>query len=425
MTEDIGRSVSLPVRAGDDHCPGVLAMHEAEDGLLVRIRLPGGRVSAGQLETVAALAAIGNGLVEITARANLQVRGLPEGAGTTAARLLEEAGLLPSRTHERVRNILASPLAGRHPRSLAATDGVVDDLDRRLCADTRLARLPGRFLFAVDDGSGAVLEQRADVALVACAPDGRDLSGSRFTLAIASRRTTVSLDPAGAVESALEAARAFLELRAASERPVWRVGELTGGAAMLMQRLGLRNDPAGLGQVGMGVAAVGVCEQRDDAVAVTALTPLGRLSRAALTGLAAVARAYGSDVRVSATRTVTIVDVVRDRAESLVCDLNRLGLVTSPGSGWQDLSACAGLGACSKARVDVRAAAEHRAAARAPGAPREHWSACERRCGQPRGVGVSVAAVGDGLVVESQGGRAEMPGVAEALAVLAAVEPEP
>ena len=41
----------------DDACPGALETHRAADGELARIRLPGGVITAAQLEAVA-LAAI-------------------------------------------------------------------------------------------------------------------------------------------------------------------------------------------------------------------------------------------------------------------------------------------------------------------------------------------------------------------------------
>src|SRR3954469_20130019 len=127
-----------PPRTARDRCPGALSLHAAEDGALARVRLPGGRLDAAGRAAVAAVAELGNGIVEITPRATAQVRGLPDGAGEQVATLLAAGGLLPSLAHDRVRNVLASPLGG--------ADDVVDALDRGLCADARLASLPGRFL---------------------------------------------------------------------------------------------------------------------------------------------------------------------------------------------------------------------------------------------------------------------------------------
>ncbi|MFD1052447.1 hypothetical protein ACFQ1S_46105, partial [Kibdelosporangium lantanae] len=72
----------------------------------------------------------------------IQIRGLPPGAEVELADRLWRVGLLPSVTHERVRNIIASPLGD--------DQHLVDALDRAICAEPTLARLPGRFLVTVD-----------------------------------------------------------------------------------------------------------------------------------------------------------------------------------------------------------------------------------------------------------------------------------
>jgi sulfite reductase beta subunit-like hemoprotein len=399
-----------------DACPGVLRLHAAADGHLARVRLPGGRVDAPALDALADAAALGNDIVELTSRAGLQVRGLPEDGAATLASTVSAGGLLPSLTHERVRNILAAPLAGRGPAALARVDGIVDALDRELCADAALAELPGRFLFAVDDGTRALASLRADVELAA--------EGDGLRLCLDGLATSLVVAPAQAPDAALTAAHAFLALQGEAAGRAWRVRELEGGARRLACDLGLevldRAEIVGRAERpserGAGDARrLGVSLQRDGLCAVAALPPLARLDHAQLVRLAELARGLGVGARVSPWRTLTFVDVPVAAAAALLDDLREIGLTVSSASGWTGLSACAGLGACVCARVDVRAAAARRALVRDEASPTEHWSGCERRCGEPPDTGIRVVACEHGL--EVHGGEERV--VEQALAAAA------
>lgn len=362
MTSDSTAATTPRVLAAD-RCPGVLRLHAAADGHLARVRLPGGRIDACGLRAVAAVAERGNGIVELTSRASLQVRGLAPDAGTACAEILSPAGLLPASEHERARNILASPVGGRHPRSRAATDDVVAALDAAICAAPDLARLSGRFLFAVDDGVGLLGGHVADITLRAAAadrftllvrgaPTGRQATGSAAAcLAVAAAHELLRHDPANA--------------RAAPSAPPAPATSLTPG------RL----------------------RQIDGRTALTVLPPLARLHLRALRAIAAVT----NDVRLAPARTLTLPDLDPTAVDAIQQTLRALGLIDDPASGWHGLSACAGLGACARARYDVRAAAERRAAERGPADPREHWAACERRCGRPRTAHVAFTAIDDGI----------------------------
>jgi precorrin-3B synthase len=375
-----------------DRCPGALRLHPAADGALARVRVPGGRLSAAQLRGLDAAAALGSGLIELTGRANVQVRGLPEEAGEQLARLLAEAGLLPSPAHDRVRNVLASPFAGRHPDAVAETDTVADALDRGLCADPALTALSGRFLFAVDDGSGHALAARTpDVALVATAPD-------RFRLLLAGADSELEAQAEHAHELALEAARTFLD----DANGAWHIADIESGPQRIAQQLKRRSGgwrgealpaapPAGRlpRRQDPPAAAPGLHPQSDGRTAVTALAPLGRFEPGALAQITALAERRGA-IRISPWRTITVLDVPPAEATAVQDELAAAGLVTTPDSGWTGLTACAGLGACARARHDVRAIAARRAAERRPGDPPEHWVACERACGRPAGVEASL-----------------------------------
>ncbi len=332
-----------------DRCPGALTLHEAADGLLARVRLPGGRVRG---EVLAALTRLGE--VELTSRANLQLRRVTPDVAEAVA----ELGLLPSATHERVRNILASPWS-------RAVDPVVVALDRALCARTPLSALSGRFLFAVDDGSGDVAAQRPDAVAVA-GPGGWWVG------------------PAGVVvgsDQVVDELLAVAEGLLATGDGAWRVTDLPDGGAGLASTL-RRGRPRVALPSGAGSPEVGT--EWD--------VPAARLSTAAADAL------VGREVRVTVRRSIIVLGaVVRGGAVEVP------GLVPAP-SRWSRVSACTGRPGCAKALADVRGdAAVAVALGRTtpdgdPGGP-VHWSGCERRCGKPVGAFTDVLATGDGYRV--------------------------
>jgi precorrin-3B synthase len=370
-------------RTRQDRCPGVLTLHEGADGWLARVRVPGGRLSAGALLALAtASEELGNGLVDLTARANLQLRGLTADAAGVLAPRLAAAGLLPSSAHDRVRNVLASPLAGRAPAALDHVDAIVALLDEEVSANRLLSELPGRFCFLVDDGTGAGREIGPDVTVVAC-------GGGRFGVALDGRPLVFEGDGAGAVAVALRAAAAFVMRRG----DAWRLSETPGGAGTIAAALGLALAPVTRAARTRGFSP-GAVEQRDGRIALTALAPLGQLSPDLLRALASVS----GDVRLSTRRTVTLVDLDPGAVAHTRDVLSAAQLVMDRDSGWVGLTACAGTAGCTRARADVRRAAAERARDRSATDPAEHWAACQRRCGEMPGTPVAVAVHDEGDV---------------------------
>lgn len=156
-----------------DQCPGIARPWAAPDGLLVRLRLIGGRISAAALRSVAQVAGTyGDGFVHVTSRANLQLRGFPgaDGRLTASARAaLEATGLLPSAGHELVRNVMVSPRTGL-AGGMDDLRPVADELDALICARPELAGLPGKFLFVLDDGHGDLVGRWCDLGIAATGP---------------------------------------------------------------------------------------------------------------------------------------------------------------------------------------------------------------------------------------------------------------
>ncbi|MCZ4541137.1 nitrite reductase [Dietzia maris] len=217
-------SIAEPTRrTRGDMCPGVLRPWPASDGALVRLRVPGGRVSPAALSALHGVAVRygDDDNVHVTTRANLQLRALPIGPdgqlpGEVVA-AIAETGLLPAPGHELVRNVLVSPMTGLVGGS-ADLRPVTDALDAGLLADPALGGLPGRFLFVLDDGRGDLLDRSCDLGLVALDADTAQLRvGDRWS-------EVVPL--ADAADRLVELAREFVDARGTGPDAPWHVREL-------------------------------------------------------------------------------------------------------------------------------------------------------------------------------------------------------
>ena len=380
---------SSPPRARADACPGALLTHAAADGALARVRVPGGLLSAGQLRLLAAAAReLGDGALELTSRGNVQLRGLRPGAGQELGGRLAAAGLLPSATHERVRNVLASVLSGRTAGGSADVRGWVAAFDAGLCADPLLADLPGRFLATFDDGRGDVVGLGGDVGVLALDP-------GTVALTLGGTDSGIRVPPAEAVGVALAATRAFLAERGDQSGAAWRLAELVDGAARVTTRLGgASTGPMAL-PAAPGAGPAGAVHQLDGRTALVAVVPLGRLTAAQADLLAATSAAP----QITPWRSVALPDLPDAAAAAA---LAAAGLVLDGASPWLQVTACAGRPGCAKSLADVRADAASAVASGALPADggRQHWAGCERRCGRPSGPVADVVATGTGYRID-------------------------
>jgi precorrin-3B synthase len=365
-----------------DACPGILDLHEARDGLVARIRLPGGYASVARLRSLAALAErFGDGHVDLTARGNVQIRGIqPAVAGRMAGRAAA-AGFLPSAAHDRARNITASPLAGLagHP----GLRGLVRSLDRAIRADPGLAALPGRFLFSLDDGTGRAGLSSCDVGLrLERAGEGgmgrRVGGGGQAELIVAGRRTGLRGPVTPGIRLAIAAARAFIDQRLGSAR----VARLADGGAAVAAAVGgvlgdLVTDTAD--RLALGPVPDG------EPLAVAA-APLGRLTASQVRLIAGLLRP-GEAARLTAAARIVL--PLAESADAALQRLGGAGLLVSDGHELSGVTACAGM-TCASSLADVRSLA-----ARVPGLAAVHWAGCDRRCGLPADATPVVATSAD------------------------------
>ena len=118
--------VAAPGATGGEirgECPSAHEPFSEVDGLLARVRTPGGVVAVAGWDALAALSAGGLiSVVEITNRANLQLRGIePANHAAVLDRLVESGLVLADGAADIRRNVMASPTAGFDPDELIDT----------------------------------------------------------------------------------------------------------------------------------------------------------------------------------------------------------------------------------------------------------------------------------------------------------------
>ncbi|MFC8227702.1 cobalamin biosynthesis protein CobG [Streptomyces sp. NPDC057287] len=377
-------------RSGGDACPGALRLHRADDGALARIRIPGGVLTPPQAEALGHAAGhFGDGELHLTSRGNVQLRGLAPDCGAELAGLLDRAGLLPSEHHERVRNVVASPLSGLDRLGAADVGPWLTRLDRLLCGSDRATELSGRFLFALDDGRGDVDALGADLTLLG-------LGDGSGRLRVGDGDAVLRVPAGEAPRAALIAAEAFLD--SARDTGAWRVKDLPGDAAAALPAEAMRR----LREAGIPVApdrhprplealppAHGPVPGGRREAALSVGVPLGRLAQEQWRLLSGA-----GGLRLTPWRGAVVTGIAPDRAAGLLAELSAAGLITGPGSPWAGVGACIGQPGCAKSLADVRA--EAGAAVGPAGRLPVYWSGCERRCGHPHGEWIDVVATSGG-----------------------------
>jgi precorrin-3B synthase len=385
-------------------CPGVLRPMESGDGLIVRLKLTGGIVVLELAMKIADWShRFGNGEIDLTSRANLQIRGVTDVTLPGLHDAIAEVGLLDDNPDgEAIRNVIASPLAGLDPDALLDIRPTVAALEARLTGDPELYALPAKFCFAVGDGGRFGLgDVWADVRFEAVA-------GPAFAV-----RLDGALDdllgpcrPDDVPDIAARLAHVFLARRGDARRMRDLVGR--NGIAAIAEAASLpflrRSREGGNpfrasapvdewipAYAGMtrGVLGVGL--------------PFGRISAENLRHLAEHAHKAGTtELCLTLWRAILIPCSSAEAAERLARTLPPDAFILDPADPRRRVAACVGAPACRSATTGVRDDAG-RLASLVPVTTFLHVSGCARGCAHPRPALVTLVG-SDGLYDLIRGG---------------------
>lgn len=389
--------MSTPAIAVKGWCPGALQPMPSGDGLIVRIRPFCGALSLDQASGLADLAGrLGNGHIDLTRRANLQIRGLAESDLPALHERLGELDLIDADAEtEATRNLMVGPLAGLDEATVDVRP-LARAISQQLVGDPRLRRLSPKFGLLVDGGGPlSIAGERADIALLA-------LDENTVALGIDSAEGTrwLGVTP---IESATAVAIAALHgfLDTAGGRGRMRSLSSERAAISLQERIRAAGAPLRWRDHPLmrERRATGVARPQQGIVGTTVgvAAPFGRLEAPQLTGLVTLAAHSGADnIRLSPWRTLYF--GVRDgaAARSAIGGAQALGLIVDPSDPLLQVDACPGAPDCESSSVETRRDARALAtlAAGHGYTGRIHVSGCAKGCA--RSEASDLVLVGDG-----------------------------
>jgi precorrin-3B synthase len=380
------------------------------DGLLVRTR-PRGTISLAAFDKLGAAALEhGNGVVEVTARGSIQVRGLNSASVPRFAAAVAPLGIgaddgIP---------ILTDPLAG------VAAHEVVDALQfadalrsalSRLSLDSKVAR---KISIAIDGGSEVNLDSiAADIRLRATTVDSFRLSVD------GDAASSTELGLVGA-QNAVEAVTRLLQVVAergcgtrvrdilrpeGAARFTSRIADLliSGAASYFPQR---RSAAIGLYPLGDGSFAYGVG------------LPFGHAGAALLQVLNRAAQLAGARGWRTAGRTLIAIGLSQHASRVFAREAKKLEFIVRADDPRCRVIACAGAPVCASGHIAARALAPCIAAAAAPliGASSViHLSGCAKGCAHPAPAALTIVGIADGCALIANGTARDGPFAAVAV----------
>jgi len=400
-------ALTLPQRRGA--CPGLSAPMATGDGLLVRL-LP---IDTIALDAFAALCAAarqhGNGIIEITSRGSIQIRGLsaasaPRFAAAVAALSIAAGDGIP---------VLTDPLAGLTPDDIIGAAALAADLRLALAQSSLAQGLSAKVSVTIDGGGALSLDRiAADVRLRAEAVD--DVAA----LCVSVGGDAKSAVPIGciAVRDGVEVTTRLFDIIARRGRQA-RARDIVAAEGIAVFRTAVedlvvasspprfrRNDPA---------EPIGPISLRDGTFAYGAGLAFGHADAISLQRLTEAAKAAGAcGMRAAPGRALMIIGLTRQATSSLAAAAEALGFIVRADDPRRHVVACAGAPICASANIAARALAPQIAAAAAPhlgGSFKIHVSGCVKGCAHPAPAALTIVGTSAGCALISNGSTRDAP----------------
>jgi precorrin-3B synthase len=354
------------------NCPALSSPMQTGDGLLVRLNPISQALSPEQLIALCESAdRNGNGIVEVTARGSLQIRGL---SAISASSLSEDVNLMGIEVRKGV-PVETGPLAGLDPEEIADPLPLANKI-RMLAKSAGLAaRLGPKVSVLVDGGGQWTLD--AIAADVRCLAMRSEAGGCVWQLSIGGNANDARCigvfetpEAATVVLSVLDAIAALGPAARASDLPSpgGCFGGLLHGRSAKMQHLG-------------------AIQLKNGSSALSVALPFGSMQAEGLIAFARASQGLGAqDIRPAPPRSLIVTGVDRQACAKLQKLAAELGFIVARDDPRTHIAACPGSPACASGRFATRAVAHEIAVTASSlfdGSVSLHVSGCAKGCAHP------------------------------------------
>jgi ferredoxin-nitrite reductase len=414
-------------------CPGLFYPTPSEDGLITRIRIPGGDLSHVQATAIADFADnCGATQVLITNRANLQIRS-PRSVGISAAefKYFQTIGLAaPIAAVDHLRNLMVSPTAGIDGQAVLDSRSIVQQLDQYISHQPELAGLSAKFSIGIDANEIASIRHRYnDVWLIAI--DAQHLrlglGGSNHTeidagieFSIAHAVSIIAAIAQVYLQYAPQLPSAQTQHRRSQKPRLYHLIE-HWGIDWIIDRLHefcpikLTIAPPNLALTDRAKTDryphLGIQAQTATLSYIGVIVPLGRLTVNQLRHLATIAKTYGSgELRLTPWQNLLIPHITNSDLITVQQTLFDAGLSTDRHDPAGAIVACAGRSGCAAAETDTQSDAQQLLQQLAPYRFDQpiniHVSGCAKGCAQPYASDIALMGVApDAYVIYRRDGQ--------------------
>ncbi|MCC5635971.1 precorrin-3B synthase [Nostoc sp. CHAB 5844] len=405
--------------SGFTACPGLFYATSAQDGILSRLRIPGGIINSKQCQAIAEIANLyGGGYVDVTNRANLQIRELSQGINNEVLKQLQDLRLGSRNSAvDHIRNIMISPTAGIDPDELIDTRPLVQSWDDYIAAHSELSGLSAKFSVCFDGGGKVSVSDRLNDILFTSELIETKVY-FRLHLGIIKEKPPIDigilfLPQCLSVLAAL--AHVYLNHIDINSKRKPRLREVVNSlgwenyiqqveqrltfSLIRCEKLIKKLFPVKKSEC---FWHIGIHPQRQQGLFyIGVILPLGRLESRQLRRLGDLAEKYGSGtIRLTPWQNLLITDIPHEWVVEVQNEIADLGLDSAVTNFQSALVACSGKRGCAASATDTKGDAlaladylETRVKLKRP--INIHFSGCEKSCAQHHNSDITLLGVSD------------------------------